>query len=59
MKHLKYILIIAAFSGIFVSCEKFLDINDDPNNPTSATIVNLMPTAQVSVGYAFSNFPQA
>jgi len=57
MKHLKYILIIAAFSGIFVSCEKFLDINDDPNNPTSATIVNLMPTAQVSVGYAFSNFP--
>jgi len=51
------IISIGLLLGMFTSCEKFLDINDDPNNPTEATIVNLMPAAQIGVAFAFSNIP--
>jgi len=55
MKYLIYSISIVLLLGVFTSCEKFLDINDDPNNPTDATIVNLMPAAQIGVAFAFSN----
>ncbi len=57
MKTLKYLTLILILSGFLGSCEKFLDINDDPNNPTAATIIDLMPAGQVSIGFAFSNVP--
>jgi len=38
-KHIKLILIVA-FSVIISACEKYLDINDDPNNPTKVSAAN-------------------
>jgi hypothetical protein len=55
MKYTLYIVSIGLILGMFTSCDKFLDINDDPNNPTDATIINLMPTAQIGVAFAFTN----
>jgi hypothetical protein len=57
MKPITYLLLIAFVLGIAVSCDNFLDINDDPNNPTSATIVDLMPAAQIGIAFTVSNMP--
>ncbi|SEK98208.1 SusD/RagB family nutrient-binding outer membrane lipoprotein [Parapedobacter koreensis] len=40
--------------GIFTaSCEKFVDINDDPNNPTTPTLSLLLPATQLSLAGNF------
>src|SRR3978361_992288 len=31
------------------SCKKFVDINTDPNNPTSAQLALLLPSTQISM----------
>ena len=36
------------------SCKKMLDINTDPNNPTSIEISKLLPTTQRTLGDALS-----
>ncbi len=54
MKIKKINIIILTFSlmMVSVSCDKeFLDINEDPNNPTSASLDLLLPAAQI--GNAF------
>lgn len=38
---------------VFASCSDFLDINDDPNNATSATPDQLLPAIQLSMGTHF------
>jgi hypothetical protein len=38
-------------STTFYSCDKFLDVNVDPNNVTEAPIANIMPAITVNVGY--------
>lgn len=43
---------------IATSCEEnFLDINKDPNNPTTAPLNQLLPSSQVSMAYSFGNDP--
>ena len=42
-------------AGYFTSCEKFMDINDDPNNPSDAAIIDLMPAAQLGIAFGLSN----
>ncbi|MCA1801200.1 MAG: SusD/RagB family nutrient-binding outer membrane lipoprotein [Rhodothermaceae bacterium] len=43
MKRLKFLLPVLLVASIMVvSCENFLDVNVDPNNPTSAPIEGLM-----------------
>lgn len=37
-----------------ISCKKFLDINTDPNNPTSIEVSKLLPTTQRTLGDALS-----
>lgn len=41
------------FTGLFllttVSCNKFIDINKDPNNPTTPVLTLLLPATQVSL----------
>ncbi len=37
-----------------VSCKKFLDINTDPNNPTTIEVSKLLPTTQRTLGDALS-----
>ncbi|MEG0462310.1 SusD/RagB family nutrient-binding outer membrane lipoprotein [Bacteroides sp.] len=46
----KYLYIVALLVGTFSlsSCENFLDINDNPNFPTSVKIEALLPSACVS-----------
>lgn len=38
----KYISIVLSSMFLFVSCDDYMDINDDPNNPTEAPISALM-----------------
>lgn len=59
MKSILKIILIGLFLGSFISCDKFLDINNDPNNPTDATntLNLLMPSAEVGVAFAFTNIP--
>jgi hypothetical protein len=37
------VLIVAV---LLTSCESFLDVNDDPNNPTAVTPDLILPVAQ-------------
>ncbi|WPP53244.1 SusD/RagB family nutrient-binding outer membrane lipoprotein [Catalinimonas niigatensis] len=41
------ILYLAVLLMVFVSCEDYLDINDDPNNPTVTPLSGLMATATI------------
>jgi len=44
----KYIIISnILLMVLFASCEKFLDVNTDPNNPTEVTANLILPVAQV------------
>jgi len=45
MKLKLFILLIIA--GIFTSCEDYLDINTDPNNPTVVPVKGLMSVNSV------------
>ena len=40
IKKYKYVILAVAFS--FISCDDYLDINDNPNNPTEAPLAGLM-----------------
>ncbi len=51
----KYILsLICLLPLLLGSCDDFLDINTDPNQPTNMTIDKLLPTAQLTTAYAFA-----
>lgn len=50
MKKVFYSLLTAS-TILFGSCEKFLDVNDDPNNVTDVQITQLLPSVTVNVGY--------
>jgi hypothetical protein len=55
MKKIFQILLIIVLAGYVTSCEKFLDINDDPNNPADAKVSDLMPAGQLGVMFGLSN----
>jgi len=46
-----FIIGLLTFSG----CKKFLDVNENPNNPSTATPVLLLPTVQAAVGQLVGN----
>ena len=43
---LKYAFLLLA-TVLMASCEEFLDVNDDPNNPVTVSPDLVLPTAQV------------
>jgi hypothetical protein len=47
-------LLIPLIGLLAVSCKKFLDINTDPNNPTTIEVSKLLPTTQRTLGDALS-----
>ena len=56
----KFKYILAGFVGLaavatMTGCSKFLDVNDNPNNPESTTPDFLLPTTEVSLGVAVGN----
>ncbi|WKK58156.1 MULTISPECIES: SusD/RagB family nutrient-binding outer membrane lipoprotein [unclassified Sphingobacterium] len=55
-KLLKYTLIGAVLSTGFSSCEKALDINDNPNNPTESTPQLVLPQAIVGTSRLVPTF---
>lgn len=40
---------------LFFSCDKFIDVNQNPNNPTSVPPSTLLPTTTVGIAFANSN----
>ena len=47
-------ILIPFVAMLAVSCKKFLDINTDPNNPTTIEVSKLLPTTQRTLGDAMS-----
>ncbi|WP_257667744.1 SusD/RagB family nutrient-binding outer membrane lipoprotein [Parapedobacter tibetensis] len=52
-KHVGILMLISIFS--FSGCKKFLDINENPNNPDSATPALLLPTVEAALGQVVGN----
>ena len=48
-KYIVYSFLIAGFSLVSSACKKFVDINTDPNNPTTAQRSLLLPSTEVSM----------
>ncbi|MEO6850942.1 MAG: SusD/RagB family nutrient-binding outer membrane lipoprotein [Mucilaginibacter sp.] len=51
IRKLKYIIPVVI---LMTSCKKQLDINTDPNNPTTLAVSKLLPLAEKNVGLSFS-----
>ena len=52
MKHsYKFILLLTALMALSTSCEDYLDVNTDPNNPADATLDLVFPAGVSSVAF--------
>src|SRR5689334_4311025 len=55
----KNIIMSAALAGMLLftgGCQKeFLDVNNNPNNPSDATVELVLPTAQGYIAYTMGN----
>jgi hypothetical protein len=49
MKNKNYIFLLTGMLLMGSSCKKFVDINEDPNNPTSAQLTLLLPSTEISL----------
>ncbi len=59
-KNIQYLYILAWAVGVFLlsGCEKnFLDINTDPNNPTTVPLTQLLPYAELNMANALGLGP--
>lgn len=54
-KYIKIITLIIGFN--IISCDSFLNINDDPNNPLEAPLNQLLPSTQVDLAGALGFSP--
>lgn len=54
-KKIKSILAVVALMGVLSACSDFLDINQDPNNPTDVSLALLLPYSQTSIVAAVDN----
>jgi hypothetical protein len=52
-KKISVLLVIGMFA--LTGCKKFLDVNENPNNPTTASPVLLLPTVEAAVGQLVGN----
>lgn len=51
----KQILALGLFAMIFTSCNKFLDVNQNGNNPSSADSKLILPTSQIALSTVVGN----
>lgn len=49
IKNIAYTLLLAGIIPVAGGCNKFVDINTDPNNPTTAELSLLLPSTEVSM----------
>jgi hypothetical protein len=52
-KKLLLLLLVSTIS--FAGCKKYLDVNENPNNPDTATPALLLPTVEASIGQLIGN----
>jgi len=52
---MKKFIILAACALSFASCKKFLDVNQNPNNPTVVPSKVLLPNTSIGIGWANGN----
>jgi hypothetical protein len=50
LRYVKILILTAGFN--MLACDSFLNINEDPNNPTSARLNQLLPSTQVDIAGA-------
>ncbi|KKX46857.1 hypothetical protein L950_0229625 [Sphingobacterium sp. IITKGP-BTPF85] len=56
LKNAKKLLVLALIGTIgLTGCKKFLDINDNPNNPEQATPALLLPTVEAAISQVVGN----
>lgn len=48
------VLVLMAIIGLS-ACSKFMDVNNNPNNPSSATPVQILPSAEAAIGDIVGN----
>lgn len=48
-RHTTYTVLLTGILLMGTSCKKFVDINEDPNNPTTAQLSLLLPSTQISM----------
>src|ERR1700754_278047 len=49
LRNKRYILLLTGVLLVSSSCKKFVDINADPNNPTTAQLSLLLPSTEISL----------
>jgi len=49
LRNKNYIFLLTGMLLLGGSCKKFVDINQDPNNPTSAQLTLLLPSTEISL----------
>jgi hypothetical protein len=49
LRNKNYIILLTGVLLLGSSCKKFVDINEDPNNPTSAQLTLLLPSTEISL----------
>lgn len=54
MKKIFFPILLIVLTGL-ISCEGYLDINDDPTAPTDATIIDLLPSGQAACAFGLAN----
>lgn len=55
MKLIHKIVVLLILTGFITSCEKYLDVNNDPNNALDVPPKTLLPNTTVSMAFANSN----
>ncbi len=59
MKKIIYKILVVGAVLAFASCSDFLDINEDPNNPSEATLVSILPSVQINLAGAMGSSAQS
>lgn len=52
---MKKIAVLLLTIAVFASCEKFLDVNKTPNNPTNVPPATILPSTSVAMGFLNTN----
>lgn len=59
MKNISYKFFAFAAVLFLASCSDFLDINEDPNNPSDATLASILPSVQINLAGAMGSSAQS
>lgn len=52
---MKHTIAFLLFASLLFSCNKFVDVNQNPNNPTLVPPATLLPTTTIGIAFANSN----